>query len=65
LIKPEQIKNVPLLFPPSIMDKQKLYPMEENLVLEKSLNRNLTKVITVGEKTKGIKEAVTLLRPYN
>jgi hypothetical protein len=47
------------------MDKQKLYPMEENLVLEKTLNRNLTKVITVGEKAKGIKEAVTLLRPYN
>jgi hypothetical protein len=48
LIKQEQIKNVPLLFPPSIMDKPKLYPMEANLALEKTLNRNLTKVISVG-----------------
>ncbi len=65
LIKPEQIKNVPLLYPPSIMDKPKLYPIEHNLVLEKTLHRNLTKVLTVGEKSKGMKEAVTLLRPYN
>lgn len=48
LIKPEQIKNVPLDYPPSIMDKKKLYQMEENLVVEKTLNRNLTKVISVG-----------------
>lgn len=47
------------------MDKPKLYQMEENLVVEKTLHRNLTKVMTVGIKTKGIKEAVTLLRPYN
>ena len=52
LIKQEQIKNVPLLFPPSILDKPKLYPMEENLAVEKTLNRNLAKVITVGERAK-------------
>lgn len=28
LIKPEQLKNVPILYPPSIVDKKKLYPME-------------------------------------
>ena len=65
LIKTEQIKNVPLLFSPSILDKPKLYQMEENLVTEKQLHRNLTKVISVGIKGKSIKEAVTLLRPYN
>lgn len=55
LIKSEQIKNVPILYPPSIMDKPKLYPMEENIVVEKTLHRNLTKVFTVGTKSKGIK----------
>jgi hypothetical protein len=39
--------------------------MEENLKVEKILHRNLTKVITVGNKGKCLKEAVTLLRPYN
>jgi|688.fasta_scaffold1130179_1 hypothetical protein len=48
LIKPEQIKNVPLLFPPSIIDKKKLAFMEENLKIEKLLHRNLTKVTQVG-----------------
>lgn len=62
LIKPEFLKNVPLNFPPSIIDKPKLFPMEENLKVEKLMNRNLTKVITVGVKSDGKKEAVTLLR---
>ena len=65
LIKPEQIKNVPLLFPPSIVDKNKLAFMEENLKIEKLLHRNLTKVTQVGQKNAGIREAVTLLRPYH
>lgn len=39
--------------------------MEENLVTEKLLHRNLTKVISVGTKGKSIKQAVTLLRPYH
>jgi len=47
------------------MDKPKLYQMEQNIVVEKTLHRNLTKVMTVGTKSQGIKEAVTLLRPYN
>ena len=50
MIKTEQIKNVPLLFSPSIVDKPKLFQMEENLVIEKLLHRNLTKVISVGIK---------------
>jgi hypothetical protein len=33
------------------MNKQKLYHMEQNLVIEKTLHRNLTKVITVGDKS--------------
>jgi hypothetical protein len=33
LIKPEQIKHVPLQYPPSILDKQKLAQMEENVVI--------------------------------
>ena len=33
LIKPEQIKNIPLLYAPSILEKQKLAHMEENLVI--------------------------------
>lgn len=65
LVKQEQIKNVPVSFPPSIMDKPKLYQMEQNLVTQKSMHRNLTKVLNVGDKSKGVKEAVTLLRPYN
>lgn len=65
LIKPEQIKNVPLLFAPSIVDKKKLAFMEENLKMEKLLHRNLTKVTQVGQKNMGIREAVSLLRPYN
>lgn len=39
--------------------------MEENLKIEKLLHRNLTKVISVGIKGESIREAVTLLRPYN
>lgn len=50
MIKTEQIKNVPLLFSPSIVDKPKLFQMEENLVIEKLLHRNLTKVMSVGIK---------------
>lgn len=48
LIKPEQIKNIPLQYPLSILDKKKLASMEENLVIEKLLHRNLTKVTLVG-----------------
>lgn len=33
--------------------------------MEKLLHRNLTKVINVGEKSKSIREAVSLLRNYN
>ena len=47
------------------MDKKKLAKMEENLKIEKLLHRNLTKVTQVGEKTEGIREAVSLLRPYH
>lgn len=72
LIKTENIKNVPLNFNPSIVDKNKLYHIEENLKMEKLLHRNLTKVMTVGnnnenqkEKGSSIRDAVTLLRPYN
>lgn len=65
LIKPEQIKNIPLLYAPSILDKKKLAQMEENLVIEKLLHRNLTKVTQVGLKSEGIREAVSLLRPYH
>jgi hypothetical protein len=65
LIKPEQIKHIPLQFAPSIVDKKKLANMEQNLVIEKLLHRNLTKVTYAGEKSQGIREAVTLLRPYN
>lgn len=65
LIKPEQIKHIPLQYPPSILDKKKLAQMEENLVIEKLLHRNLTKVTLVGEKGEGIREAVSLLRPYH
>lgn len=50
LIKPEQIKHIPLLYPPSIIDKKKLAQMEENIVIEKLLHRNLTKVTQVGLK---------------
>lgn len=50
LIKTEQIKHVPLLFNPSIVDKPKLYQMEQNLKTEKLLHRNLTKVMSVGIK---------------
>lgn len=39
--------------------------MEENIVIEKLLHRNLTKVTIVGEKNEGIREAVSLLRPYH
>lgn len=39
--------------------------MEENLKIQKLLHRNLTKVISVGNKGQSIREAVTLLRPYN
>ena len=39
--------------------------MEENLKIEKLLHRNLTKVTQVGQKNMGIREAVSLLRPYN
>lgn len=38
--------------------------MEENLKIEKLLHRNLTKVTQVGQKNTGIREAVSLLRPY-
>ena len=48
LIKPEQIKHIPLGFPPSIVDKKKLNRIEENLVVEKLLHRNLTKVTYAG-----------------
>jgi hypothetical protein len=65
LIKPENIKNVPFNFAPSILDKKKLYLMEESLAVEKMLHRNLSKVISVGVKSSGMKEAVSLLRPYN
>ena len=65
LIKPEQIKYIPLQYPPSILDKKKLAPMEQNLVIEKLLHRNLTKVTQVGEKGEGIRQAVSLLRPYH
>lgn len=34
-------------------------------MIEKLLHRNLTKVTYVGENTKGIREAVSLLRPYH
>jgi hypothetical protein len=34
-------------------------------VIEKLLHRNLTKVTLVGEKSQGIREAVSLLRPYH
>jgi len=33
LIKPEQIKHIPLQYPPSIIDKPKLAHMEGNLVI--------------------------------
>ena len=39
--------------------------MEENIVIEKLLHRNLTKVTQVGLKNEGIREAVSLLRPYH
>lgn len=55
LIKTQQIKHVPLLFNPSIVDKPKLYQMEQNLKTEKLLHRNLTKVISVGIKGESIK----------
>lgn len=65
LIKPEQIKHIALQYPPTIVDKKKLAHMEGNLVIEKLLHRNLTKVTQVGLKNEGIREAVSLLRPYN
>jgi len=65
LIKPEQIKNIPLQYPPSIIDKERLAQMEENLKIEKLLHRNLTKVTQVGLKNEGIREAVSMLRPYH
>lgn len=34
-------------------------------MIEKLLHRNLTKVTQVGEKGEGIREAVSLLRPYH
>ena len=55
LIKTEQIKHMPLLFAPSIVDKPKLFQMEENLKIEKLLHRNLTKVISVGTKGESIR----------
>lgn len=39
--------------------------MEGNLVIQKLLHRNLTKVSQVGEKNEGIREAVSMLRPYH
>ena len=35
------------------------------MVIEKLLHRNLTKVTQVGTKNEGIREAVSLLRPYH
>ena len=65
LIKPDKIKNVDIMFPPSIVDKKKLYQMEENLKVERTLHRNTTKVTYLGSKHEGVREAVTMLRPYN
>jgi hypothetical protein len=50
LIRVEDIKNTPLNFEKSIIDKKRLYDPEQNIVVEKKMHRNLTKVSTVGEK---------------
>jgi len=62
LIKVEDIKHTPLNFEKSILDKKRLYDPEQNIVVEKRMHRNLTKVSTVGERQSGGKMAVTLLR---
>lgn len=55
LVKPHQIKHLPLLFPPSIIDKPKLAQMEENLKIEMLLHKNLTKVSQIGGEQKGLR----------
>lgn len=64
-LKKQEVKQTPLNFNASIIDKPKLHGIEMNLAVEKKVHRNLAKVSIVGVPNKEGKIAATMLRDYN